>query len=183
MILWLLYILLFVVVVSGISLFFSVFRLGVPPMPSSKGMREKVVEELGQYENHRSIVDLGSGWGGLAARIAVAYPHRRVTGIELAPVPYLFSRLLHERRRDNLTFRRGDFRELEPEDDTIYVAYLSPMAMETLRRRFEAGLPRNVVLISALFSVRSWAATRTVQARDVHRTNVHVYEFRLRSRL
>lgn len=178
MILWLLYILLFSITVAGLSLFFWVFRLGVPPMPSSRGMRESVVEEIRRYENHGHVVDLGSGWGGLAARIASAYPDRTVTGIELAPVPYLFSRLVYGRGRGNLTFRREDFRELEPEDDTMYVAYLSPMAMESLRRRFETGLQRNIVLISALFSVRPWGATRTVRARDMHRTNIHVYEIR-----
>jgi len=140
-------------------------------------MRDAVVEELGRYE-HRRVVDLGSGWGGLAARIAAAFPGRRVTGLELAPVPYLFSKLRHSGAYKNLSYRREDFRTLEPEEGTIYVAYLSPMAMESLRRRFERRLPSDAVLVSALFSVRSWNATRTVQARDVHRTNIHVYEIR-----
>lgn len=178
MLLWLLYILLLLITVAGLSLFYWVFRLGVPPMPSSKGMRDTIVQEAGRYGELRKVVDLGSAWGGLASRIARAYPDREVTGVELAPVPYLYSKLLHSRTLGNLTFRRKDFRSLDPEDGTIYVAYLSPMAMESVRRRFEKSLPRNSVLISALFSVRPWTATRTVQARDMHRTNVHVYEIR-----
>jgi hypothetical protein len=177
-ILRLLYIFLLLVAVAGFSLFYWVFRLGVPPMPSSRGMRETILEEIGRYKKQRGVVDLGSGWGGLAARIARAFPQREVTGMELAPVPYLYSRLLHSRKLGNLTFRREDLSRLEPRDETIYVAYLSPMAMETVRRRFERALPRNAVLISALFSVRPWTAGRTVRARDLHRTNVYVYEIR-----
>ena len=143
-------------------------------------MREAMLQEIGTYTAHGRIVDLGSGWGGLAAEAAAEYPDRQVIGLEMAPFPYLFSKLWYRgnRRPGNLTFLKSDFRELEPEEWTVYLAYLSPLAMETLRRRFETKPPRNAVLISALFSVRPWTPVKSVRARDIHRTNIHVYEIR-----
>lgn len=180
MIIWLLYGLLTLITLTGISLFLSIFNLGVPPMPSSRGMREAIVTEIERFPDQKRIVDLGSGWGGLAVGVAKQYPERAVVGMEVALVPYLFSKLWYrgKRKPENLSFERRDFRLLDPKEWTIYLAYLSPPAMEALRHRFESAPPRHAVLISALFSVRPWTPSKTIRARDLHRTNIHVYEIR-----
>lgn len=149
-------------------------------MPSSPGMRDTMAEEIERFPAHRKVVDLGSGWGGLAARVARRYPDRDVLGLEAALVPFLFTKLWYRGRRKpkNLAFRRVDFRTLKPEEWTLYLAYLSPLSMETLQHQFEANPAGNIVLISALFSVRPWTPSKTIKARDLHGTAIYVYEIR-----
>jgi hypothetical protein len=137
-----------------------------------------MIRELRRYRTVRRVVDLGSGWGGLAVMAARAYPDREVVGIEASWIPYLFSRLrcATAAAPANLSVRRTDVRWITLEPDTAYLCYLSTETMESLRARFEAHRPRNCVVISAHFAIRTWKPERTVVARDAFRTEVFVYE-------
>lgn len=147
-------------------------------MPSSKRVRASILEEIRRLPPDKRIIDLGSGWGGLAFAAARAFPDRQVEGYEMAAVPLLFSklRLLLPTRPENLRFHYRDIRLLRPEDGVVYLAYLAPAAMESLRRRFEETLPREAILVSALFAVRGWRPTAAKTARDLHKTSIFVYE-------
>lgn len=169
---------LLIVTVATVSVIAAVFRLGAPPMPSPPPLREAMVRELARYPSIRRVVDLGSGWGGLAAIAARAYPNREVMGIEASWAPFLFSRLRYAGAAGpvNLTFQRGDVRSLTPTPETAYLCYLSTETMEALGERFQANRPENCVLISAHFAVRPWQPDRRLVAKDAHRTEVFVYE-------
>ena len=174
----LLYLFLALVTIAALSLFVWVFRLRVPPMPSSSKMRDALVAEVARHPHRRRVVDLGAGWGGLAAAIARAHPDREVLGFEISLIPFLVSllRLTFAGGPKNLRFQRVDFRRFSPEDQTLYLAYLSPIAMEQLRRRFEERRPENSALVSPLFGVRRWTAARRNVVNDLHRTAVYVYD-------
>ena len=157
-------------------------------MPSSSAVRAAVAAEVARLvARHESgstrdpelhtIVDLGSGWGGLAREMALRFPDRTVIGVEASPLPHLCAALTRAvAGPPNLNFRRADFRSMTPEVGTLYLCFLSPEAMREVHSVFGNQGERENVVISALFGVRGWTPTRTTIASDVYRTEVFVYE-------
>lgn len=165
--------LLSIVTISAGWVVLTTLRLGVPPMPSSRKLRDAVISSLSDLPAGSRVVDVGAGWGGLLRRIARERPDLTVEGYEHSPVPFVVARLSLGRRA-RIHFR--DFRDCVPEDDTCYVAYLSPGGMRGLRTLFERRLPRRVRLVSAVFAVRGWTPQRSIRVGDMHRNRVFVYE-------
>lgn len=175
---WILYALLATTLVAVGSVFVAIRRYRAVPMPSPEAVRRAVVRELAGYPEFRRVVDLGSGWGGMAVHIARACPQREVEGVEASPVPHLFARGLQLIRGgpENLSFSRRDLRSLTLQPDTIYVCYLSPGVMRDIRAQFESQAPPGTIVISALFGIRGWQPVRSATAGDLHRTAIFVYE-------
>jgi hypothetical protein len=152
-------------------------RTGVVPMPSSRSLRRLVTDVLREYAEVPTVVDLGSGWGGLARRVARSLPQRRVVAIEHSRVPLLVSRMVSGRVYSNLEHNRADIYELPLSGGTAYVCYLSGPGMRRLRESFERELPRGGLLLSAAFAVPGWTPARVFHARDLFRTPLYIYEF------
>jgi hypothetical protein len=163
-----------VTVAAAASLIISTLRLGSPPMPTSQAARRAVLTAIAAYPHLTSVVELGSGWGGLSRQIACTYPATMVTGIERSWVPWLVSRVaagcgVKHPRRDCLTERLTDA--------AVYIAYLSPNHMRRLRDQFERDRPRGGVLISVAFAMPGWTPAQTLTAPDLYRTQVYIYEY------
>lgn len=178
MFIWLLYGLLAVTIAAVGSIFFTASRVEAVPMPSLPRVRAAVVDEITRLPGIRRVVEVGSGWGGLALRIARSNPEKRVIGIEASAVPLLVSRARRAVRSapENVEFRHADFRSMEIEPRTAYVCYLAPPAMRSVRELVENGAREGVVVVSALFAVPGWEPVNTRTARDVHATTIYVYE-------
>ena len=150
-------------------------------MPSSPRLRATVVKAISDLPVGTRVVDIGSGWGGMVRRIARERPDLNVEGFERSAVPYVVSAALLRAGRlragyRNARMRREDFRTVGPEDDTCYIAYLSPDGMKWLRELFERATPRNVRLVSCVFAMRGWTAAETIELRDLKRSRVYVYQ-------
>lgn len=171
-------VLLGVVLIAAASIIGHTFRNGVPPMPSSGRVRArlvKLVEELSL--SHESIVvELGSGWGGLAMELARLFPAGAVVGYESSPVPFLFSlaarRLLRLR---NLRLLREDFGAASLREADLVVCYLSPDAMSRLQSKFETELKPSAVVVSSTFALPEWKPSYVVATDDIYRSPVYIY--------
>lgn len=128
----------------------------VPTIPSIPWLRRGA---LGLLKNHRaqdggSIVEMGSGWGGLAMAIARDWPGARVVGVERSALPYWVSRARLAAaqalgRYKNLRFVRADFFALDLAAHDTAVCYLLPRILGQLPPRLAPG----ALLISAGFAV------------------------------
>ena len=67
-------------------------RVGITPMPSSGAARRRIVE-LVPADLEGTILELGSGWGGLAVALARRFPAAQVVAYELSPVPWIVARI------------------------------------------------------------------------------------------
>ncbi|MCL2018039.1 MAG: class I SAM-dependent methyltransferase [Alphaproteobacteria bacterium] len=86
-----LFLLVFVILFS-IEVGITLFRRTAPQLPSQKKLRDAVIGEINScYPNEHTIMDIGSGWGGMVRRIARKFPKMRVTGIELMPLAFCCS--------------------------------------------------------------------------------------------
>ena len=75
---------------GGITFFFRI----PPQLPSQRQLRNAAVEQIrANYHNMRTVIDIGSGWGGLCRRVAREFPNMRVTGVELMPLTFIWSRV------------------------------------------------------------------------------------------
>lgn len=137
--------------------YWSTFRTQVPYYPSGRRAWDAVA---GLLPAGRPVyaIDIGSGLGGLVLDLARRRPESTFAGIELAPLPWLVSRLRALlARRANARFVRGDYEQLDFGDYDLVFAYLSPAAMDALWRKASAEMRPGALLLSYEFGIAAKA--------------------------
>ncbi|WP_296950002.1 cyclopropane-fatty-acyl-phospholipid synthase family protein [uncultured Massilia sp.] len=132
--------------------YWSTFRTQVPYYPSGKGAWDLVAQQLPQ-DRPLDVIDIGSGLGGFVLDLARRRPDCRVSGIELAPLPWLASRLRALLANSRARFLRGDYEDLNFGHYDVVFAYLSPAAMGALWRKAEAEMRPGTMLLSYEFII------------------------------
>ncbi len=150
-------------------------RTGIAPVPTSRPGRELVLASLPEVGGG-TIVEAGSGWGGLAVRIARAHPRARVIGYELSPLPWLFASL----RRWigftlNVRFYRRDLLRVSFQEVDVVVCYLHAEAVEALEPKLRAELPSGAVLVSNTFPIPGWRPSEVRQPQVRFDAPVYIY--------
>lgn len=135
-----------------LALYWSTFRTQVPYYPSGRAVRKAVAGLLPPGGKARAI-DIGSGFGGLVLELARMRPDAQVEGIELAPLPWLASRVRAAVARSHARFYRGDYEHLDFGRYDLVFAYLSPAAMEGLWHKASREMKPGSVLASYEFTI------------------------------
>jgi hypothetical protein len=133
-------------------LYWSTFRTQVPYYPSGRAVRAEVARLLSATGAPRAI-DIGSGFGGLVLELARLRPGATVEGIELAPLPWLASRLRAIATRSRARFYRGDYEHLDFGRYDLVFAYLSPAVMDGLWRKAAREMRPGACLASYEFVI------------------------------
>jgi len=150
--------------------------LGISPMPSSKKAKEAILKLLPKKMAGETIYELGSGWGGLALKLAKLHPDARVVAYERSPIPYFVSiARKHLLRRNNLTILRKNFFGQNLTDAKAVVCYLFPKAMRQLSRKLQKELPENCTVISNLFALEGWESGESFYLDDWGATPIYRY--------
>lgn len=132
-------------------LYWSTFRTQVPYYPSGPALWREVQALL--PPGPAAVIDIGSGLGGIALHLARQRPDCRVAGIELAPLPWLVSRVRTLAGPANLQFLLGDYDALDFGAFDVVFAYLSPAAMDRLWRKAAAEMRPGSLLLSYEFII------------------------------
>jgi hypothetical protein len=133
-----------------LALYWSTFRTQVPFYASGAAAWRAVEAELPQRSLR--MIDVGSGLGGLVVHLAARRPDSRFEGIELAPLPWLASRL-RQMAGARCRFLRGDYQRLDFGAYDVVFAYLSPAAMPALWAKARAEMRSGTLLLSHEFAV------------------------------
>lgn len=141
-------------------LYWSTYRTQVPYYPSNRRVWDEVVGLLPARAPLRAI-DIGSGLGGLVLHLA-RRPGVQASGIELAPLPWLLSRLRARLAGSGARFLRGDYENLDFAQYDVVFAYLSPAAMGALWRKAAREMRPGSVLLSYEFVIDDRLPDRTV---------------------
>ena len=144
-----------------LALYWSTFRTQVPYYPSGKRVWDEVAALLPQGRPVLAI-DIGSGLGGLVLDLARRRPESRFVGIELAPLPWLLSRLRAALSGSSARFVRGDYDALDFGDYDCVFAYLSPAAMGALWRKAAGEMRPGAKLLSYEFLITEKAPDLTI---------------------
>jgi hypothetical protein len=99
------------------------------------------------------VVDIGSGLGGLVLHLARRRPDCELTGIEIAPLPWLVSWLRARLAGSSARLVRGDYNGYDLSHADVVFAYLSPAAMPRLWESLCLKLKPGALLLSYEFPV------------------------------
>lgn len=144
-----------------LGLYWSTFRTQVPFYPSGPAVWAAVAQLLPAGRPLR-LIDIGSGLGGLVLYLAARRPDAAFTGIELAPLPWLLSRLRARWAGSAAVFLRGDYEALDFAAYDAVFAYLSPAVMAALWRKASAEMRPGSVLFSYEFAIDARPPDRTL---------------------
>jgi hypothetical protein len=156
-------------------LYWSTFRTQVPYYPSGRRVWEEVARQLPQDRPLR-IIDIGSGLGGLVLDLARRRPDCELSGIELAPLPWLASSLRARLAGSRARFLLGDYENLNFGNYDVVFAYLSPAAMDGLWRKAQLEMRPGSVLLSYEFAIAERAPDARVVTTD-SRKILHIWHF------
>ena len=127
------------------------------------------------------FIDLGSGLGGVLTHLANARPDGHYSGVESAPLPFLWSWL---------RIRLGGYRNCKVQWGSLWdnrldacnraqydvvFAYLSPVPMERLWRKARAEMRPGTIFISSTFAVPEQRPHQTLQVDDLHRSTLLIW--------
>jgi hypothetical protein len=149
-----------------LGLYWSTFRTQVPFYPSGPAVWQAVAELLPDDRPLR-LVDIGSGLGGLVLELAVRRPESTFTGVELAPLPWLWSRLRARFSGSAARFVRGDYEALNLADYDVVFAYLSPAVMTALWDKASSEMRSGTMLLSYEFKIPGKTPDKTISATAV----------------
>jgi hypothetical protein len=170
-------IILIILIASALSIVFYSLRCGISPMPSSAKAVRAICSLLTKYRPKGTVVELGSGWGTLATFIAAEFPGCTVTGMELSPVPFVFSCMVSRiLQLPNCRIVRKNFFEASLEDTEVIVCYLCTPLMSRLRLKFERECAAGTLIISNTFAVTGWEPVETVTLDDMFGTKIYLYQ-------
>ena len=153
-------------------------KTGIGPNPSPTRVIENVLKTLheGAPGLGGTLYELGSGWGSLAFPLARQFPGLRIIGIELSPIPYLFSRARALITfAPNLTFKRANFFSVPLHSASAVVCYLYPRAMKKLKTKLESELRPGSWLVSHTFAMQGWTPLKVSASGDLFSSKVYFY--------
>lgn len=144
------------------SIYWSVFLTRVPYYPSSDRAREAVELYL-TASNGGHFLDIGSGTGGVCLRLCKGKSNYTITGIEIAPMPWLISWLRGQWVGAHCVFIRGSYHKHSLKKYSAIFAYLSPAAMEDLWEKASAEMMPGAILISCEFNAPGLPASGSLK--------------------
>lgn len=158
--------------------YWSTFRTQVPLYLSSNkvwSVLESFLPELKPGKGF-SFIDVGSGLGGVLTHLAKVRPDIHYTGVESAPMPFLWSWLrIRLGGYRNCRVNWGSLWDCDLAQYDLVFAYLSPVPMEQLWRKARAEMRPGTVFISSTFAVPGQTPQQTVQVDDMHHSTLLVW--------
>lgn len=166
------------------------WKNGISPMPTSRPVRQVVIQEVNRIPGYGDIMEAGSGWGTLGMDVVKHCPGKRLTGIENSLIPLWTSQWLTwlsiwlhravgqpHSLKGRLRFIRGNIYTCSYAHADCVICYLFPDAMTRLVDKFQRELPPGAKVISVCFALPGKEPLRTITCRDALRTKVYVYAF------
>jgi len=122
------------------------------------------------------FIDLGSGLGGVLTYLADVRPDGHYSGVESAPLPWLWS-WLRIRLGDNRQCRIywGSLWDCDLAQYDVVFAYLSPVPMERLWRKARTEMRPGSIFISSTFAVPELLPHETIETDDLHCTTLFIW--------
>lgn len=182
MIVW--YVLLVIITLVIITELYSMVT-GVPTVASARASRREITKALEKAASQHtgpapfSIIDLGSGNGQMAARIARTLPNSKVTGIEISIVPWAISTLRQKIFGPrNLEFKRESFWPYDCSKADAITVYLTGQVMQRVSEKLRAELKPNAMILTNEIPLQGdWQPTEIIETGFL-KMKVYVYRQR-----
>ena len=121
------------------------------------------------------LIDLGSGFGGVLFYLEPRFPQGQFSGVEIAPAPWLISRLRARLRHSRVDFMRRDYARLDLGAFDVVFAFLSPAAMPDLWRQAERQMRPGSLFVSLSFGVDARPPDREIPLAEGERHTLYAW--------
>ena len=156
-----------------LAVYWSTFRTQVPLYLSSNKVWQ-VLETWLPAEQPFTFIDLGSGIGGVLTHLAQDRPHGRFLGVEVAPLPFLWSWLrIKLGGCHNCSVQLGSLWDCDLSQYDVVFAYLSPVPMDALWNKARQEMRPGSLFISNTFAVHNQPPHESVTVDDLHRSTLY----------
>ena len=151
--------------VLGFEIFITNIKGRAPEIPSTIKQRMAVVKQIHKFApNAKTIIDIGSGWGTMVRTVAKKNKHAKVIGVEIMPLPYIYS-LIRSVFVRNAKFVRADaFKYINKDNKKFDVGITYLLTPEM--RNVQKVLSHFDVLISVDFPLPDVKPTQKIK---IHR--------------
>jgi SAM-dependent methyltransferase len=154
--------------------YWSTFRTRVPLYLSDRKAWQALTPLLPNTRAF-SFIDLGSGLGGVPFYLEPRFPQGRFCGAEIAPAPWVISRLRAWFRRSRVSFMRRDYATLNLADFDVVFVFLSPAAMPGLWQQAQAQMRSGSLFISLSFAVTARQPDHVVNLAEGARHTLYAW--------
>ena len=154
--------------------YWSTFRTRVPLYLSDRKAWQAVTPLLPQTGAFR-FIDLGSGLGDVPFYLETRFPQGQFAGTEIAPAPWLISRVRAWLKRSRVSFMRRDYAALNLADYDVVFAFLSPAAMPALWHQAQRQMRSGSQFISLSFPVESRQPDRVIALAEGARHTLYAW--------
>ncbi len=153
------------------------WRVGVCCMPTVPKVREEIIKLIQEYgsDQHKNIVELGCGWGGLAIAAAKSNPDKHITGVELSLFPYIFSKL--RIKPSNTSIVHKNIYNFNLAESDIVLCYLSNSHMKNLEEKMTSELKSGSIVISSTFVFAKKQPHKIITLSGIYETKIYIYLF------
>ena len=134
--------------------YWSTFRTRVPLYLSDSKAWQALVPLLPETRAFR-FIDVGSGLGDVPFFLESRFQKGHFYGTEIAPAPWLISRVRTWFKRSRVVFMRRDYTALDLADFDVVFAFLSPAVMPALWEQAQAQMQSGSLFISLSFGVQA----------------------------
>ncbi len=155
-----------------LAAFGATFRTQVPLFLTARRVQAALAELIGETKGLR-IVDLGCGLGSVIAALKRARPDCECDGVELAPLPYLVSRL--RGLRSGCRVERRDLMTVDLSRYDLVYAFLSPAPMAELWEKARREMRPGSRFVSLAFTVPGVEPDRVIAAGAKPRHTLYVW--------
>ncbi|MHB1188043.1 class I SAM-dependent methyltransferase [Thiobacillus sp.] len=154
--------------------YWSSFRTRVPLYLSGRKAWQAVTALLPETQPF-SFIDLGSGLGDVPFHLESHFPNGRFYGTEIAPAPWLISRVRAWLKHSRVIFMRRDYAALDLAGFDVVFAFLSPAAMPGLWQQAQAQMRSGSLFISLSFAVDVRQPDQVVTLAEGARHTLYVW--------
>ena len=163
-----------------LAVYWSTFRTQVPLYLSSRKVWQalETLLPVAAPDKNFSLMDLGSGLGGVLTHLAAARPDGRYYGVEAAPLPCLWSWLrIKLGGHAHCKVRWGSLWDCDLASYDVVFAYLSPVPMDQLWNKAKREMRPGTLFISNSFVVHDHPPQQTIRLDDLHHSTLHIWRF------
>lgn len=162
-----------------LTVYWSTFRTQVPLYLSSNKVWCALEALLPSPGTNFRFIDLGSGLGGVLTHLARIRPDGHYSGVESAPLPFLWS-WLRTGKFDNCDVHWGSIWNNKlaacnlAQYDVVF-AYLSPVPMQQLWHKAQSEMRPGSVFISSTFTIPGQSPDQSITVDDMHHSTLLVW--------
>lgn len=155
--------------------YWSTFRTRVPLYLSDRKAWQALTSLLPESRAFR-FIDLGSGLGGVPFYLEQRFPQGQFFGTEIAPAPWLISRLRAWFKRSRVVFMRRDYTVINLAEFDVVFAFLSPAVMHELWQQAQAQMHSGSLFVSLSFEVDARPPDQVVSLAEGARHTLYVWK-------